>query len=141
MRPTSMSRARGFTLLELMIVVVVVAILAAIAIPNYGRYAYRARRADAQNLLQHIATAQERYYATYNKYTADLTKFGYPAGGVQSEHQYYTAAVVLTGTDGQGYVATATPQGAQSGDACGNLTFSNTGAKGKSGDESNGKCW
>ena len=135
------SRAHGFTLLELMIVVMVVAILAAIAIPNYGRYAYRARRADAQNLLQHIATSQERYYSTYNKYTDDLTQFGYPASGAESEHGYYIVTMALTGTDGQGYTATATPQGAQTGDACNRLSFSNTGAKGYNGNESNGKCW
>lgn len=134
-----MSRMRGFSLIELMVVVVIVAILASIALPNYSRYTFRARRADAQTMLQNIATAQERYYSTYNKYTADLTKFGYPQTPV-SENGYYSVGVALTGGD-QGYVVTATPQSAQAADKCGKLTLTNAGVKDKSGDESNGRCW
>ncbi|GAI02651.1 unnamed protein product, partial [marine sediment metagenome] len=54
------SAKKGFTLIELMIVVAVIAILAAIAYPSYTRYVYRARRADGQDLLMRIAAAQER---------------------------------------------------------------------------------
>jgi type IV pilus assembly protein PilE len=138
-------RAAGFTLLELMIVVVIIAVLAAIAIPAYGRYAYRARRPDGQELLMRAATAQERYYATYNTYAASVTndlKFS----SNLSEKQYYQVAITPLGTDyTTGFTASATPQGAQAADKCGVLSIDSHGVKGPvstdAGKNSNGNCW
>lgn len=134
-----MSRMRGFTLLELMVVVAIIAILASIALPSYTNYTFRARRADGQQLLLNIATAQERYYSTYNRYSATLTDFGY-SGTAASESGHYTLAITLS-NGSQGFTALAKPDGVQATDKCGNLTLTNTGVKGKSGDESNGSCW
>lgn len=136
---------RGFTLLELMVVVVIIAILASIAIPSYSRYAYRARRADAHNLLMHIAAAQERYYSTHNKYTNKLTDFGYSTDtNVATEHGYYAISVTTSDSD-QKYTATATRQNAQTADVCGNLSIDNAGKKSPDASNasanSNGKCW
>jgi type IV pilus assembly protein PilE len=143
----TMIRVRGFTLIELMVVVAIVAVLAAIAVPAYGRYAYRARRSDAQALLLRIADAQERYYAVNNRY-ADLKTIGFSAStSASSENGYYLAQVEVNDTNGtgQGYQATATAQGVQASDACGNLTIDNTGAKSPGVDDaahnSNGRCW
>ncbi len=142
-----MKRLRGFTLIELMIVVVVVAILAAIAIPAWQRYAYRARRPDGQELLIRIAQAEERFYTTNNHYAAKLSSMGYPADTATSEHNYYTATVApVPGTStGTTFLATAVPQGAQTKDACGNLSIDNTGSKQpdstKTAQNSNGPCW
>lgn len=137
-------RQRGFTLLELMIVVVVIAILAALAIPNYGRYAFRARRDDGQELLLRIAQAQERYFTSYNKYAASLADIGFAGSPVVSEHQYYQATVATSNADAE-FTATAKPVGAQAGDKCGNLTLSSTGVKtplvSNTAANSNGKCW
>lgn len=138
-------RQGGFTLLELMIVVVIIAILAMIAIPAYSRYAYRARRADGQELLMRIANAQERYYSSFNKYTTDLKDLGYADGTAESEHGYYAVQLNDPKTDGSSYMATATPQGAQLDDACGNLSIDNTGDKQPNASDtsanSNGSCW
>jgi type IV pilus assembly protein PilE len=137
---------RGFTLLELMIVLVVMAILAAIAVPSYTKYGYRARRSDGQKLLISIANAQERYYALHNAY-ADLATIGYAASTTAtSEAGYYTASVAVTAVaslDAQAYTATATPvpQGAQARDVCGALTLTSTGVKAPAGTTSNGTCW
>lgn len=143
-RGSSMARARGFTLVELMIVVVIIAILAAIAIPAYGRYAYRARRVDGQELLLRIANAQERFYATNNHYGA-LTELGY-ADPALSEKGYYSVAMVpaAASTAAQAFTATANRAGAQLNDVCGALTIDNAGVKtpnAASSLNSNGSCW
>lgn len=138
MRHGALRVARGFTLIELMIVVAIVAILAAIAYPSYTNYVQRTRRADGHEMLMRMAAAQERYYTNYNRYakTADLGMGATPT----SEKGYYEVVVTPAEPD-QSYTLTATPQGSQADDKCKNLTLTNTGAKGKTGDESNGKCW
>lgn len=129
-------RNRGFTLIELLIVVAIIAILAAIAYPSYQNYVYRTRRADAKEFLMRLAAGQERYYTNLNQY-ADLTTLNL---GTTSERNYYSVAIAL-GNSNQTYTLTATPQGAQVGDQCANLTLTNSGVKDKSGNENNGKCW
>ncbi|WP_323135307.1 type IV pilin protein [Dyella silvatica] len=132
-----MARMRGFTLVELMVVVAIVAILTAIAVPAYGRYGYRARRVDGQELLLRIANAQERYYATYNKY-GTLTDIGYT--NTASEKGYYNAKITPA-APGQSYEASAQPQSVQATDACASLTIDSTGKKAATGTASNGNCW
>jgi len=144
-----MARVRGFTLIELMIVVVIIAILAAIAVPAYGRYAYRARRPDGQQLLLQIANAEERYYSTNNQYGSLATTpgLGYNDPAI-SEKGYYQVAVVVSadpaGNASAAFTATATPISSQAKDACGPLAITNAGVKTPpttSTLNSNGSCW
>jgi type IV pilus assembly protein PilE len=141
-RGVAMGRMRGFTLLELMIVVVIIAILAAVAIPTYGRYAFRAHRADGQELLLRIATAQERQYATANAY-GSLTEVGFSDPAI-SEKGFYSVTVVASSSS-HAFVATATPVGGQANDVCGPLTINNAGVKtpgpASASSNSNGSCW
>ena len=65
-----MRNRKGFTLIELMIVVAIIGILAAIAIPQFASYRQRAQDSAAKSALKNLATAQENYYAEYNTYTA-----------------------------------------------------------------------
>jgi type IV pilus assembly protein PilE len=137
------SQMRGFTLIELMVVLAIIAILAAIAIPSYGRYAFRARRPDGQELLLRIANAQERYYATNNHY-GSLTDLGF--ADANSEKGYYLAADIAAGsTSAQTYTAKVTPQGAQLKDVCGSLTINDAGVKTplatSASSAINGSCW
>lgn len=63
-----LARSRGFTLIELMIVVVIIAILAAIAVPTYTRYVTRVHRNAATACLSEYANYMERYYTTNLSY-------------------------------------------------------------------------
>lgn len=142
-----MIRPRGFTLIELMVVLAIVALLAAMAIPSYSRYTYRARRAEGQALLMHIANAQERYYAVQHRY-GDLVAIGYSSAVTAfSESGHYQAQVTLLDADGAGqaYRATATGQGVQAADACGALSIDNTGTRwpavSDASRNANGRCW
>lgn len=122
---------KGFTLIELMIVVAVIAVLSAIAYPSYMEYVMRSRRADAQSLLNEAAARQERWRAQNGSYItgsadADIAKLKLPYGA-QSEHGYYTLGIAA---DASGYLLTATRAGAQVADRkCGNFTLSATGNK------------
>jgi len=70
------SREAGFTLIELMIVVLVVAILASIAVPMYSQHIRKAHRADAMQRIQQIALAQERFRAENPGYTNAWANLG-----------------------------------------------------------------
>ncbi len=126
---------KGFTLIELMIVVAVVAILAAIAYPSYQEYVKRSRRLEGQSLLSDTAARQERWRAQNGSYMisnaeTDVAKLKLPYGA-KSEHGYYVLEISLdpAGTDG-GYTLTAKRAGAQTTDArCGNFTLDATGKK------------
>lgn len=136
---------RGFTLIELMIVVAVVAILALVAVPSYGRYAYRARRGEAQEFLLRLANAQERYYATYNTYAAKVVDdLKFTTDTTATGNYKITIDIPSGGTIKTAFIATATPVtgGPQAKDTCANLTLDSTGAKSQSGSATaNGSCW
>ena len=92
-------RARGFTLIEMMIVLCVLAIIALIALPSYGAQ-NKARRTEGKILLQTVLIAEERYYLNFNRYTSDAGPSGL---GVAAESQpggYYALAKLLLSGDG-----------------------------------------
>jgi type IV pilus assembly protein PilE len=144
-REGAMREQRGFTLIELMVVVAIIAILSAIAMPSYLRYGIRARRVDGQELLLRVANAQERYYATHNRY-GSLTQLGYTTTASRlSEKGYYSLQIELISDPAQamGFKATAVivPGGLQKKDDCKDLQIDNTGLKSQAGSTTNGTCW
>lgn len=81
-----MFRKKGFTLLELIIVIIVIGILASIALPRYIRVSERARTSEAKSMLSAIRESQIRYYAQYGVYTNDMNLLDFEAG----PQRYYT---------------------------------------------------
>lgn len=95
---------RGFTLIELMIVVAIVGILAAIAYPSYRDSVIRSNRADALTTLSTLSAAQERFYtrsapATYAADFRDLLGTTYAVGTTQitSNEGLYTITLANSG--------------------------------------------
>ena len=129
-----MKRARGFTLVELVIVVAVIGILMAIAIPSYQNHLRKARRAEAQTYLLDIANLQQQYLLdarTYALGAGALTALNKPPpSGVSN---FYTVDVSPAApTIPPSFLITATPKpGAQASD--GTLTLDNTGRKQRNG--------
>jgi len=80
------ARKKGFTLVELMIVVGIVAILLALALPSYSRYIRKANRGEAQQLLLNWANNQEIWRASHTTY-ADENDIAVPS------HDKYTFTV------------------------------------------------
>ncbi len=117
MRATS----RGFTLIELMIVVAIVGILAAIAYPSYTEYVKRTQRSAIASLLSEQTQAVERFYSRATQPT-------YVGATVVAANTYYTIAFAPTATD---FTLTATPIPGtlMAGDKCGSFVITNTGAR------------
>jgi len=104
MNPGVKRCATGFTLIEVMIVLVVVAVLAAIAYPSFTRYLIRADRTDAHEALVLLHQAQDRFRSQGSTYASTLAELSLNA---QSPRQLYT--VQVTAADRGGFTATATP--------------------------------
>jgi len=75
---------KGFTLIELMIVIAIIGILAAIAIPQFSKYRQRSYNAAAADDLRNAATAQEAYYVDEETYCKTLASITGPTYGMYS---------------------------------------------------------
>lgn len=142
---TSRRYTRGFTLIELMIVVAVVGILSAVAYPSYQEYVRRGHRAEARSgLLQAQQWLERAATATGTYPTASLpTTLTWSSDGSKR----YTIALAASNTS-TSYTLTATPKStsAQASDKCGTYSLSNSGLRGAAGKTSdqtgyNSDCW
>ena len=95
---------KGFSLVELMVVVAIIGILAAIAIPNYQKFQRRARQTEAKTMLASMYTVQTTFIAEYGLGTPNLPQMGFTPGG---QVQYLTGFDNSVGD--QGTLPTGTP--------------------------------
>jgi type IV pilus assembly protein PilE len=136
-------RLRGFTLIELMIVISIVAILASVALPSYQDSVRKGRRSEGISLLLDIANRQEQLMLDRSTYTADMTVLGFAADPAVSEDGHYNvdAAACTGGTIATCYVLTATAVGAQADDSgCATLILDSFGRRTATGTQAD-QCW
>jgi type IV pilus assembly protein PilE len=129
------SSNRGFTLIEIMIVIAIIGIVMTIAAPSFTEYLNKGRRAEAAGLLSEQAQILERFYSQKNVYT--------DATGLSAGNDYYSITPTLTD---QAFVLTAVRKADSSmaTDKCGDLTITNTGVLGMVNAESgltSKDCW
>lgn len=112
-------RCRGFTLIELVVVMAVAAILAAIAIPNYSQYIMRSHRSEAQAFISDVASRQSQFFLDRRAYAATTAALNMPVPA-EVALRYAIAIAVVAGPPA-GFQVTATPMGAQATERCGVL--------------------
>lgn len=130
---------KGFTLIELMIVLAVVAILAAVAFPSYQNHVTSTRRGLAAGCLSEMAQQMERRFTANLAYngTTTLPNLGCATTDLSGFYQFtFKSGEPTTST----YVIQATPQNAQASDSCGQLTLDQKGVKGVAGSTVK-SCW
>ena len=143
-------RSRGFTLVEIMIVVAIVAILGAVALPSYRSSVLKSQRAEARGVLLETAQFMQRFYSQNDRYDQDRA-----GASVAIPGPLATVPKGITPTVGANYVVSfsgsptvagftvqAVPQGAMASDACGTLSLDNVGRRDRTGTSTSvSDCW
>ena len=134
-----LNKQKGFTLIELMIVVAIVGILGAIGYPAYQEHVEKSRRTDGTGSLLNAANLLERCATVNGSYNHANCGAGVVNGDSTDGHY----AITLTAVTASTFTITATPQGVQAGDndECPNFTLTNAGVKTPDPGTDANRCW
>jgi type IV pilus assembly protein PilE len=141
---------KGFTLVELLIVVAIIALISVIAYPSYMNYVVNTKRNAARNALLQIADRQQQFFMDNKRYAATLTDLGFPANPLVLDDQGNPAdagnsqavySVSLSDLAATTYTITAAPLNMQAkyDDKCGSLTLDQAGTQAASTGATD--CW
>lgn len=131
-------KSKGFTLIELMVVVAIVAILAGFAVPSYMQYVLRSYRVEARNALQEMANRLQQNYSVTRSWSklGDGTQVAAGDTLPQKWNLSQTPAsgsarylITVVSVSDAGYQLKATAQGAQTKDSCGAMFLDQSGSK------------
>ena len=129
--------ARGFTLIELIIVIAIVALLVTVALPSYRDHVRKSRRAEAQAYLMSVAGRQSQFLVDTRGYAATLATINIPMPA--SVTASYDVTLAAAAGPPPTFTLTAAPKAGtdQVYERCGTLTIDQTGAK----TASLSSCW
>jgi len=128
-RSRLVARVRGFTLIELIIVIAIVALLVAVALPSYRDHVRKSRRAEAQAYLMSVAGRQQQFLVDTRAYAPNLTTINIPTPADVSRS--YTVTLNVVAGPPPTFTLTAAPTAGtdQVNEKCGTLTINQSGAK------------
>ncbi len=147
---TVLTKQRGVTLIELMIVIVILSVIASVAYPSYMNYVVDTKRTAATSILLQVADRQQQFFMDNKRFANDLTNLGFAnnplviaddgrtmANAADSESTYSVALSNVTATT---YTVTAAPLNGQAArdTECGSMTLNQTLTKGSGGGSD---CW
>ena len=130
-------KTRGFTLIELMIVVAVLSIIVAIGYPSYLEHVKKSRRAEGMGQLLELADRMERSYSDRGTYPTNISEV-YVA---TTDGGYYTLSIITANNVSFEVRATPTSLGNQDDDKCEAFTLTSLGQKSVTNSSLTDHCW
>jgi type IV pilus assembly protein PilE len=108
LNPKLRGGSAGFSLTELMVVLVIIGILTLLALPRFSAIITRAKMAEARTMLSHVHTLQRAFYYENDRYASTLLEIGFEQSPLISDGGTARYAITIENADMGGYVALAT---------------------------------
>lgn len=117
--------AKGFSLVELMVVVAIIGILAAVAIPNFQRFQRKARQSESTAALGGIHSAEAAFHGQWENYTTSLDVAGFVPDGTLKYNSGWTASTLFSNAQPADYTGAAPSALFNTGLVCASAMYSN----------------